>query len=366
MPKLIEKLEIIYSDYLVKKRDKYQKQNDKYKDKLDWLWQVVKQEKHFNIPFKTRLRMYKNGFSSDDYIKYDFEQNDMDDYISEMERWQSRRINKEYNVVLDDKQLFYYVFKDNVNTPKIIGTVKSGRIIDSNNHVMTIKEIKEYLYDNSGLVFRLNRRGGGLGLFILKYRNGLFFLNDEVVGFKDIKKIIKSIDEYIVSEAIENHPYSDKIFSKSVNTIRLIIGKNKDESEYKALAAFHRFGCNESIPGDNVSRGGLIAPIDMNTGIIGKATRKKEKKNYSKHPDTKEQIAGVKIPHFEKMVKELVNLSYKYPFLNFVAWDVVITKTGFIIIEGNASTDINMIQYFGGVRKKSLGKLFESYGIKRK
>ena len=29
--------------------------------------------------------MYKNGFKSDDYFRYNFKENDMNDYISELE-----------------------------------------------------------------------------------------------------------------------------------------------------------------------------------------------------------------------------------------------------------------------------------------
>lgn len=363
MSRIVEKIENIYSKYLDKKIAYHKAKVNKYNDKLDFLWKVIKHEKHFNVSAKTRISMYRKGFTADDYVKYNLEKNDKEDYISESERWKSRRINGEYNVILDDKQVFYYVFRNDIKTPIIIGTTKNGKLLDEEHHIIKIDEIKDYLKNHKGLIFRTNRNGGGRGLCLLEYRKEEYYVNDQQIEEKEIPKLIKACDNYIVTEAISNHPYSNKIFSKSVNTIRLIIGRNKDEDEYKILGAFHRFGCNESIPGDNVCRGGLIAPINIKTGVIGSATKSNTDKFFNKHPDTKADIAGVKIPHFHTMTNKMLSLSYKFPFLNFIAWDVVIMQDDFIVIEGNASSDINMLQYFGGLKDSAIGKLYKSYGI---
>ena len=136
--RIITKIEQLYAKYINNKWAYYKKMEEKYHDKNDWFWQVVKSPKIFDVPILKRLYMYKKGFSSDEYIKYNFKQNNMNDYLNEVQRWQSRRINGIYNIILDDKEVFYQVFKDHVHTPKIIGTIKNGKIMTSDNKTLNI------------------------------------------------------------------------------------------------------------------------------------------------------------------------------------------------------------------------------------
>lgn len=357
--------EKIYLKRVQYKYKKYQRKEEKYHDLLDWYWCIVKSSKEFPVPFFTRLKMYKNGFNSDEYYKYNLKENSMSDYLTEVERWKSRKINGLYNILLDDKQVFYLLFKDYVNIPKTVGIINHGNFLDNKNHKISFSRFLKSVRDGNGYIFRINRGGGGNGLYLLKYKDNNYYLNDIPYKEIDIKKFIQNIDNYIVTEALKNSEYSARIFDGSVNTLRIVIAKKKNASKYDVIETFHRFGCNESIPGDNVCRGGLIAPIDCQTGVLGKATSKKTLEFYSNHPDTGSKIEGVKVPHFNKIKKELLELSYQFPFFNFIAWDVVVTSNGFSIIEANTSSDIGMFQYFGGKRNEKLGMIYRSYGIKK-
>lgn len=363
MGKLVIKLEEMYSNHINKKWEQYRIKEQKYHEIYDWYNRVVKAPNTFEVPLLTRLKMYKYGFTNDDYMKYDFKDNSMKDYISEVDRWKSRRINGVYNIILDDKEIFYKVFKDDVSTPKIIGSIKNGKLLDINNNIVSTKAIVKMLKESNGLVFRINYSGGGNGLHILKYLNNHLEINGIKVGINKLESFIKESEGSIITEALKNAKYSAEIFDKAVNTLRIIVAKENGSDKYEVVETFHRFGCNESIPGDNVCRGGLIAPIDMSTGVIGKATSKKTLKYYDRHPDTNAKIEGIVVPNFELIKTRLLEVAYKHPYLNLIAWDVVVTEDGFDIIEGNASSDINMLQYFGGLKNKRLGEIYKSYGI---
>ena len=62
MSRIVEKIENIYSKYLDKKIAYHKAKVNKYNDKLDFLWKVIKHEKHFNVSAKTRISMYRKGF----------------------------------------------------------------------------------------------------------------------------------------------------------------------------------------------------------------------------------------------------------------------------------------------------------------
>ena len=61
--------------------------------------------------------------------------------------------------------------------------------------------------------------------------------------------------------------------------------------------------------------------------------------------------------------KEIVGLANKFPYLNFVAWDVLLTDKGMCIIEANASSGINILQLWGGQKNKELGDLYRYYKL---
>ena len=84
---------------------------------------------------------------------------------------------------------------------------------------------------------------------------------------------------------------------------------------------------------------------------------------YNKHPDTDVQISGKIIPNWVQIKKEIVDLTNKFPYLNFVAWDVLLTNNGIYIIEGNASSGCGMFQMQHGVKNEELGDIYRNYNI---
>ena len=53
----------------------------------------------------------------------------------------------------------------------------------------------------------------------------------------------------------------------------------------------------------------------------------------------------------------------KLPYINFIAWDVLLTKDGITIIEANSSSGINIVQMWEGQRNKELGNFYRAHKI---
>ena len=364
MGKIVMWLEKKYINHVNRKWEYYKKKSKEYQFKSDWYWNVLKKENKFPVSIFNRFKLYKKGFRSDSYVKYQLDKNNIDDYLSELDRWKSRDINQDYNIIFDDKELFYYVFKDYIKTPKIIGKITRGNFIDESGQVLDFNKFITLLKKSeNGLFFRVNKSGGGSEIFLIKYSDKKFLMNYKTIKKNELEKFFMNKNDYLITEVVKNASYSSKIYSKTVNTLRIVIAKKKDSDDFQVVAAAHRFGSDESIPGDNLSRGGVVAEVNIKTGIIGKATTSKITEFFNNHPDTGEKIKGVKIKNYDKIVEELIKLSQRFSFINFIAWDIVVQDNGFVIIEGNTSSGINIFQYFGGAKNKKLGAIYKSYGI---
>lgn len=103
--------------------------------------------------------------------------------------------------------------------------------------------------------------------------------------------------------------------------------------------------------------GNLVAPIDLETGVLGAAwisgSRSwPEPRSTDVHPDTHEPIRGRTVPMWRETVDVVLRGQASTPALPTLGWDVAITSRGPIIIEANPNwgTDILQAAHRRGVR----------------
>ena len=53
----------------------------------------------------------------------------------------------------------------------------------------------------------------------------------------------------------------------------------------------------------------------------------------------------------------------KIPYMDFIAWDLLVTDEGICVIEANTSSGVNIIQLWGGQRQGELGDFFRYYNV---
>lgn len=131
------------------------------------------------------------------------------------------------------------------------------------------------------------------------------------------------------------------LYPQAVNTMRiatvLVNGK------MRILGAALRCGSGGGSI-DNYSAGGLAAKIDPETGIvISDATNSKHERLY-KHPDTGVFFHGFQIPHWDKVLEMLEDVTHRIPGVGYTGWDVVIREDGPALIEGNFEGMIHVLQ----------------------
>ena len=185
---------------------------------------------------------------------------------------------------------------------------------------------------------------GGKGIFLLA-RNSLSN------NYKEIWNTIKE-GSYIFQSAIIQHEELNNIFPNSINTLRIETYLDKN-NVIQILGGYMRFGRGASYV-DNVSSGGFFVHIDFNKGILhekGFTAMIYGSKTIATHPTTGYLISGFKIPFFQESIELCERFALRIPN-RIVGWDVAITPTGPIIIEGNHDPGIIAGELsYGGYKK---------------
>lgn len=322
---------------------------------------VVGSKKVFKVPLGIRLKMYLKGFTSDQYIRYNFKENDMKEYISDFERWKTRDINGRFNFILDDKLIFHKLVSPYANVPDNFGWIQNGHIYTPSGDTLTKDSLVSLINENQKMVLKPVIDGGaGKSVKLIEYKNELYFINSKSVDLKGLIDEIYKSNDFLLSKFVEQNDYSNNIFPYSVNTIRVVSVHEGDGVDI--IEAAHRFGTNDTAPVDNASVGALVASVNMVNGVLGEAKEYLTTQTYTYHPDTNEKIKDVKIPNWDLVKEDIIRVHSMLPYLKFVAWDIVITKDSYSIIEGNASTGTTLFQLWEGKRNSKLGSFYKRVG----
>lgn len=340
-----------------------------YKHLKSWYLNVYKvRSKKYRLPFLKRIKYNLHLFSEVEYFAYNFDNNDWRNYISEYERLNSREINGNYRLILDDKILFEEIFGNYVRVPKNFAYIDKGKIFELHNSGLNNDNIIKFINSQKIVMLKLLNSGGGQGVYKIEYSNpNNYLINGVVCDTSYLKNLIYESKCSIISEYISQADFSNRLFPKTANTIRIVCIKDKASSDFKICKAVQRIGCEKSIPVDNLSSGGLVAEIDLETGKLSAARQKYrdtiEIINYSKHPDCGSKIKDLFIPNWNNIKAEILELTNKFPYLNFIAWDVLLTEEGICIIEGNASSGVDLFQLDKGIRNSDYAKSLRDYGF---
>lgn len=185
---------------------------------------------------------------------------------------------------------------------------------------------------------------GGTGCILLKKENLGSLL--EIHG----ETIIKSNN--IHQKVMAQHEAISAIYPHSVNTIRFDTYRDKN-GEGHILSALFRFGAGGSYV-DNASSGGFYVPVDLSNGTLRKKGFQLMRyggKILTRHPDTLHAFEGFQIPFFEESCA-LILKALSYIPDGIIGWDLAISPTGPVIIEGNDNNSLFMTDIaFGGYLK---------------
>ena len=284
------------------------------------------------------------------------------DYLSTpelMKLFYSDKIQNSFFVDILENKLFFALLIENndLPAPKLFGYNSAGNFY-WNQKKMNLKSNSDLVVFFHSIFKNLNisrifiksiKDKGGTGIFLLQEK----YLEEQI---KNIGTIILN-GSYIYQECLTQHSKINKIYDKSINTLRIDVCTNNNDIPY-LLGSVMRFGRGGSEI-DNRSKGGFCVSIDDTTGCLQKkgfTQMKFGSKEFYKHPDSNFVFDGFKIPFYAECRQLALDLSINYPN-KIIGWDIAITPNGPSIIEGNHNTNLTMSEVgYGGYKKHPLIK----------
>ncbi len=313
--------------------------------KLRWYFKVFKyfleKEKSYHsrdVPFSDKLWLWRNGFNSYSNALEGINKSNFHLYLDTIRyKKHHRDYNGIFHTTIDNKAMLPFIFPESL-IPEDYFIFEKGTFIGSNVHIEESAE--EYLsrkITEKAFIYKPVFSSLGVGVIELNRENF-----KRVTGFAKTKK-----RTFVICEKVQNHAYSDTIFSGSTNTIRFHLIRDPSTRKFFIYDAIHKFGTRKSSPADNWSKGGCYFHIDKETGRIGSGFVKvvdKKIKTIKNHPDTGTQITGVKIPKWKEHTDSLLAALNKKMWLRYTGLDAVLTGQGFKIIELNSLPDMDGLQ----------------------
>lgn len=309
----------------------------------------------------------KYDFSLSESNIYKLDETNYKEYINTWESYQPRVKQTPYFVMSDDKYVFSMTFGNYIEVPKTYAIIQNGRIVAVNENISE-ENLYDFLVMQNGGVIKDRCGCDGFGIYVLMVSDGMLIYRENVISKEQLLEIVSEFKNGIIQARFEQCNFENELFGKSINTVRVVSIKKKDEDCHEIVAALQRIGTDRSAPVDNFNQGGGSALIDIETGEIGSMTcidsfdEDGNRIFYEKHPDSGIQIKGKVLPYWSEIKEKIIDVTRKMPFFEYIAWDIVVKEDGIALIETNMKSSLNVFQVHGGMRNDYLGQKYREHG----
>lgn len=241
--------------------------------------------------------------------------------------------------VLRDKYLFFRFMETfGIPTPTVFGLIEDKRL-----YTPTMLRMEADALPAHQPLF-LKDIDGECASYVKKLNN-----------LEDLKQELPRLGKgfYIVQEALAQHDSISRINPGSINTIRLATVKNHGQIE--VFGAVMRFGTSKTGCVDNSAAGGICVGVDCQTGKLMKYGFYKPGFGLKteSHPDSRVTFEGFEIPFFQEAVNHAIEAHRKLPRIHSIGWDIAISPTGPVFIEGNDNWELKSMQAsYGGLKQQ--------------
>jgi len=236
---------------------------------------------------------------------------------------------------LTDKRAFARLCEqDGFPTPPILAWARGGAI-----------EIAREL-PASDLFSKPGASANGRGAAIWRFDDGQW---SDGTAWHDAESLLAEIARrsdagpHMLQPRIVNHDAIRGLGCGGASTARIVTIRFPDRPAEPLWSVFKMSARGSAA--DNFMRGGLLAPVDADSGRLGPALRQGSSALVQTHPDTGAQIAGVKLPQWSQAL-QLCLRAHDTLFARFpsVGWDVAFTREGPMLIEGNWNWSEELLQ----------------------
>lgn len=321
------------------------------------------------VPLPRRIWAWRRGFLSRSAVRYGLTDENLSLYVSDWSRYvRTPKINGRFACALNNKIIFSRILASyGCDVPEYYCLIRDSEMFQIGDRYRMRSPADVIAACRAGGHFVVKPYSGGSGVRVamLRARDGELLLDGSRCPEAEVESFLAGLESGTITQFMEQHEYAARIFPHSTNTIRVLTMWDLEKNEPFIPFAGHRFGRPSSAPVDNCSRGGLAVPVNVETGELGvghSGHYSKEFVEHETHPDTGEQITGVRIPHWEHMASRLLGICRQMSYIPYVGWDVIITPGGFAVIEGNNYPDLGHQAFRPLLADPRVRAFYEHYG----
>jgi hypothetical protein len=177
----------------------------------------------------------------------------------------------------------------------------------------------------------------GLDEVILKPSEGTHGKGIEKLNIdkKDVERFYvewkEQYPDYLAEEVVEQNSIMNQLHPDSVNTCRVI--SLLKEGTVHIVATYMRIGNGKIV--DNFNNGGMVVPVNKETGMVEYPALDKAGSLFKVHPLTGTEIIGFQLPMFQEALSLVREAGTIVPQVGLVGWDVAFSTKGPLFIEAN-------------------------------
>jgi len=153
----------------------------------------------------------------------------------------------------------------------------------------------------------------------------------------------------LIQKRIEANPEVGDLTAGALPTVRVTTCVNESGKPEVVGAVFRMaIGSNRTV--DNLHAGGIAAGVDLEKGTLSAASNLGMDARLGwlqRHPDTGAEIVERKLPQWEEIRALAIQAHSAFDDRVVVGWDIGVTDQGPLVVEGNSSPDLDIVQRFG-------------------
>ncbi|MFM7292122.1 MAG: sugar-transfer associated ATP-grasp domain-containing protein [Planctomycetia bacterium] len=303
------------------------------------------------IPWRRCLRAWRHGFRPVYAAVYGLDETDPAFFVPDFAyAYRCYRMNGFWNPIIGNKLVVSDVLSAHgIPHPHVLGIVARGRLIEAGGLAREANAalLDRWTQNGNRVVFRPHWSGGGEGVFFVQRQNRDWQVNSRSATESEVHALVGGLDRYIATSFVEQAEYARRIYPLTTNTLRVLTLIDEDGPFVANVA--HRFGTSRSYPIDNFhqGRGGICADVHVSTATLGRALSLDThhlRSWHDSHPESGSRIEGVPLPGLSRALEGVLAAARCFPEATCVGWDMVITDTGYSLIEANAPPGIVVSQ----------------------
>lgn len=310
--------------------------------------------KRRNQPVKSLKKHFflAKGFMNESMILYGLTLNNYSNYLSDYQILKTGAINQEAAYYLNNKVVFVDRLTDLIELPKTLATITNGTFISRTEDFQDVDGLMTYLETKPEIKLVIKPIDGaeGRGVSVISWANGQIKRNSQRLSKEAFRDYLTNLNDYFVSDFIQQGQFAQGLFPVSLNTIRILTMIDPQTEQAFIGAAVFRVGTRLSAPTDNFRRRGLSFAIDPISGRLGKGAMLPHRGRvhwFDRHPNTGRRVTGQLIPHWSDIQTNILvvaNHVYNSHQVKYVGWDVIVTDEGVSLLEGNSRPGVSLHQ----------------------